>query len=189
MSGGTPVLVPGDTPGAMSSSAENPFVGMFEVSKHAVWSVSTAKHGNGVQQLLDGSPETFWQSDGAQPHVIDIQFNRLMRISELALYLDYVLDESYTPRKFSVRCGTSLQDLHEVHVLEIDEPKGWVRVPLKGDDNKDYVCCNCVEIAILENHQNGRDSHVRQVKVFASRVQHFEELYTSVEMSQWATLR
>eukprot|EP00906_Rhabdomonas_costata_P025847 RCo036913 len=110
MSGGTPVLVPGDTPGAMSSSAENPFVGMFEVSKHAVWSVSTAKHGNGVQQLLDGSPETFWQSDGAQPHVIDIQFNRLMRISELALYLDYVLDESYTPRKFSVRCGTPLSD-------------------------------------------------------------------------------
>ena len=34
-------------------------------------------------QLRDERDETFWQSDGAQPHTIDIQFQRAMRISEV----------------------------------------------------------------------------------------------------------
>jgi anaphase-promoting complex subunit 10 len=32
-----------------------------EIGKHAVWSLSTAKQGSGVQQLRDNSIDTFWQ--------------------------------------------------------------------------------------------------------------------------------
>ncbi len=35
-----------------------------EIGHHAIWSLSTAKPGNGVEQLRDGINDTFWQSDG-----------------------------------------------------------------------------------------------------------------------------
>ena len=47
-----------------------------EVGSEAVWSLSTAKPGNGVEQLRDNNSDTYWQSDGAQPHLINIQFHK-----------------------------------------------------------------------------------------------------------------
>jgi hypothetical protein len=135
-----------------------------------VWSVTTAKPGNGVENLRDGSTDTFWQcvaanaqcctqahcarvapqrtaaqpltpprrrrSDGAQPHVVNIAFQRkvelLVRLTqnterfvssmlcvsdnkpntqELSVYVDFKLDESYTPKTISVRAGNSIQDM------------------------------------------------------------------------------
>lgn len=32
-----------------------------EIGEEAIWTLSTAKTGNGVQQLRDGCTETFWQ--------------------------------------------------------------------------------------------------------------------------------
>ena len=37
-----------------------------------MWTLSSAKQGNGVVQLRDNNMETFWQSEGPIPHVIDI---------------------------------------------------------------------------------------------------------------------
>ena len=68
-----------------------------EIGDLAVWSLSSAKHGNGVQQLRDDSNSTFWQSDGQQPHLVNIQFLKKTRVGEIALYLDFKTDESYTP--------------------------------------------------------------------------------------------
>jgi anaphase-promoting complex subunit 10 len=45
-----------------------------EIGEQAVWTLSSAKQGNGVEQLRDDNVSTFWQSDGAQPHLINIQF-------------------------------------------------------------------------------------------------------------------
>ncbi len=47
-----------------------------ELGVEAVWSLSTAKPGNGVAQLRDDNIDTYWQSDGAQPHLINIQFQK-----------------------------------------------------------------------------------------------------------------
>lgn len=52
-------------------------------------------------------------------------------MQELALYLDYRLDESYTPKQISIRAGNSFTDMTEVHSQELDEPSGWTRIPLK----------------------------------------------------------
>jgi hypothetical protein len=47
-----------------------------EIGQMAVWSLSTAKPGNGVEQLRDDNIDTYWQSDGPQPHLINIQFHK-----------------------------------------------------------------------------------------------------------------
>ena len=44
-----------------------------EIGDLAVWSLSTAKPGNGVDQLRDDNTDTYWQSDGPQPHLINVQ--------------------------------------------------------------------------------------------------------------------
>lgn len=87
-----------------------------EIGNEAVWTLSTAKPGNGVDQLRDDNIDTFWQSDGPQPHLINIQFHKKMRIKEIALYTDYKLDESYTPSKISIRSGTGFHDI-QVYVV------------------------------------------------------------------------
>lgn len=53
----------------------------------AVWSLSTAKPGNGVDQLRDNNTDTYWQSDGSQPHLINIQFHKKMSIVEVSFFL------------------------------------------------------------------------------------------------------
>ena len=56
-----------------------------EIGKDAVWSLSTAKPGNGVEQLRDDNTETYWQSDGTQPHLINIQ------VSPIDICLSYFI--------------------------------------------------------------------------------------------------
>ena len=70
-----------------------------------------ASSGFGVEQLRDDSVETYWQSDGQLPHLVNIQFKRKTTVSDVQVYTDFKLDESYTPSKISVRCGTNFNDL------------------------------------------------------------------------------
>lgn len=133
----------------------------------------------------------FDRSDGPQPHSIHVQFTRLQWITDILLYMDYKLDESYTPSKISVRAGTSPHDLQEVYALDMDEPQGWLHIPLgtllvHGNDGSDAssqgwdppvikenteevsmgIQCRWIQVCILANHQNGKDTHVRQIKVY-----------------------
>ena len=55
--------------------------------------------GFGVEQLSDSSLDTYWQSDGPQPHLVNIQFRRKMSIDDICLYADFKADESYTPSR------------------------------------------------------------------------------------------
>lgn len=90
--------------------------------------------------------DTYWQSDGSQPHLINIQFHKKMTLKEVALYLDYKLDESYTPKKISIRCGSTVHDLKEIHAQSITEPNGWVTIPLSvssGDEEVRLYCYIC----------------------------------------------
>jgi len=65
------------------------------------------------------------------------------------------------------------------------------------------VCARCseckrvsaylVQVAVLNNHQNGRDTHIRQLKVFGPRLDMMQASghthVTTVEFSQFATIR
>jgi anaphase-promoting complex subunit 10 len=104
--------------------------------------LSSAKPGNGVEQLYDHSYETYWQSDGVcQPHWTQIQLSRRLPVTHVALYLDYQLDESYTPRTVRIETGlTVVQDSQTYHpttlsnsvapVMELNEPVGWCIFPI-----------------------------------------------------------
>jgi len=71
-----------------------------EVGNYAIWSLSSCKPGFGVDQLRDDITETYWQSDGQLPHLVNIQFKRKTTIRDICIYTDYKLDESYTPNRY-----------------------------------------------------------------------------------------
>uniref|UniRef100_A0A674G9U4 Anaphase-promoting complex subunit 10 n=1 Tax=Taeniopygia guttata TaxID=59729 RepID=A0A674G9U4_TAEGU len=124
-----------------------------------------AREGFGVDQLRDDNLETYWQSDGSQPHLVNIQFRRKTTVKTLCIYADYKSDESYTPSKISVRVGNNFHNLQEIRQLELVEPSGWIHVPLT-DTHKKPIRTFMIQIAVLANHQNGRDTHMRQIKVY-----------------------
>lgn len=165
-----------------------------------MWSLSTAKPGNGVDQLRDNNTDTYWQSDGTQPHLINIQFHKKMGIAEIGFYLDYKLDESYTPKKLSLKAGTTFHDLEEVHLLELEEPNGWVYIPvgdIANSGGQGVLRTHFLQIEVLAMHQNGRDTHIRQVKVFGPRQSAAHRMlrpaagggFSSIEFSQFSCIR
>ena len=196
---------------------------MRELGEEAVWSLSTAKVGFGISQLRDNSTETYWQSDGSQPHLVNIQFPKKVHATTLALYVDYRQDESYTPKKISLRAGTNYHDLAELEVFELVEPVGWIELPIRtaaaaaaaaahaaavaaaveaGDDPPELdeadlpppdVRTNFLQLAILSNHQNGRDTHIRMVRVYGPKGTHslpgHIPPFSTVAFSQFAGLR
>jgi len=164
--------------------------GLREIGKEALcWQLSSAKPGNGVEQIRDQSTDTYWQSDGvSQPHSIRVHFGRRVALSHLCLYLDYNLDESYTPKTLSIQVGMTTQDLTPAifpanTVVELTEPVGWCIIPLMappdplddfdGDDNGNasgrVIRTHLIQISIISMHQNGRDTHIRQVHLYGPR--------------------
>lgn len=132
-----------------------------------------------------------------------------MAIVKIRVYLDFDLDESYTPTKMMFYAGMGGNDLVHFATWEDDAPAGWVNVSLAGvggknkrkkrehavggsrrrtridgdlyddsldeeeeDDPDDPYAGNVlkamvVQVRICENHQNGKDTHVRGFQVFA----------------------
>lgn len=83
--------------------------------------------GFGVEQLRDNCMDTYWQSDGQLPHLVNIQFQRKTSINQIYIYTDYKLDESYTPSRISIRSGTHFNDLQEIEIVDLVEPTGNTR--------------------------------------------------------------
>lgn len=135
-----------------------------EVGSQAIWSLSSCKPGFGVERLRDNIMDTYWQSDGQLPHLVNIQFQRKTNLSQIYIYTDYKLDESYTPSRISIRSGTHFNDLQELEIVELSEPTGWVVVPIK-DGRGRPIRTFMIQIAVISNHQNGRDTHMRQIRI------------------------
>lgn len=185
-----------------------------EISSLASWTVSTYKPGCGVAALRHPSPTQYWQSDGPQPHTLTLHFFKRVAIVKLRVYLDFELDESYTPTKMVFLAGMGGNDLVEFQTWEGEAPCGWVDIPLdgvggrsssrrkkrKGGRRRSYVLDSSsdlgineseedmtdndsddpdnpyegntlkamvLQMRICENHQNGKDTHVRGFQVFA----------------------
>ncbi|XP_066362237.1 anaphase-promoting complex subunit 10-like [Miscanthus floridulus] len=166
---------------------------MREMAKTAAWSVSSCKAGNGVAALRDDNLDTYWQSDGAQPHLVNIQFQKKVQLQLVVLYVDFKLDESYTPSKISIRAGDGFHNLKEIKTVELAKPVGWVHISLSGADPREtFIHTFMLQIAVLSNHLNGRDTHVRQIKIYGPRpnpvpAQPFH--FTSREFITYSTIR
>ncbi|KAF2461905.1 anaphase-promoting complex, subunit 10-domain-containing protein [Lineolata rhizophorae] len=103
-----------------------------EISSLASWTVSSAKPGCGVAQLRSPSTNLFWQSDGPQPHLLNIHFFKVVPICAMRIYLDFDQDESYTPIKIAFAAGMGYYDLIEFAVMGFERPRGWIDVDLSG---------------------------------------------------------
>jgi anaphase-promoting complex subunit 10 len=143
-----------------------------------------------------------------------LHFFKLVAIVKMRIYLDFELDESYTPTKMKFYAGMSEGGLVEFGTWEVTETtdpdtgethcsiegvRGWIDVPLKGVGGRetrwhgnsdvldgdgeptlypalseleehvpgDVLKAMVVQVQICENHQNGKDTHVRGFQVFA----------------------
>lgn len=103
-----------------------------EISSLASWTVSTHKPGCGVAALRSPDHTQYWQSDGPQPHTLSLHFFKLVAVVKIRVYLDFSLDESYTPTKMMFLAGMGGNDLVEFATWEGEGPCGWVEVPLEG---------------------------------------------------------
>ncbi|GKY98264.1 hypothetical protein MPSEU_000784100 [Mayamaea pseudoterrestris] len=175
--------------------------GLRELGREALcWQLSSAKPGNGVEQLLDASLDTYWQSDGnAQPHWIQLHFGRRVAISHVCLYLDFQLDESYTPRKVIVEIGLTQQDfIPACAPVELMDPTGWCIIPLQSppdplddpvhaDSHRNLVKTHLIRVSVLSMHQNGRDTHVRHMHLYGPRINTNVLMGTNNQGLAWET--
>jgi anaphase-promoting complex subunit 10 len=131
----------------------------LEMSNQPHYSLSSFKPGYGTKQLLSEKTDDFWQSDGPQPHFINIQFRKRTTVISISLYIDFKQDESYAPKIVSIRGGTSFDNLHELLKKDLHEPNGWITLDLER------ASCFCMQVMVLQNHQNGKDTHIRGIRV------------------------
>ncbi|EPE06398.1 anaphase-promoting complex subunit 10 [Ophiostoma piceae UAMH 11346] len=144
-------------------------LGLKEINNLAHFSVSSHKPGNGVEELLNDDLDKFWQSDGPQPHLLTIHFLRRVEIRAIRLFVDYNQDESYTPTSVSLSAGTGHHDLLEFSTLALNRPVGWQEINLSdvgGGADGNSLCCWIVQVRVKENHQNGKDTHIRGIKLY-----------------------
>lgn len=145
-------------------------LGLKEINNLAHFSVSSHKPGNGVEELLHDDLNKYWQSDGPQPHLLTIHFLRRVEIRAIRFYVDYNQDESYTPTSVMLSAGTGHHDLLEFASLALTTPVGWQEIDLSrvgGGADGQSLCCWIVQVKVKENHQNGKDTHIRGIKLYA----------------------
>ena len=161
-----------------------PPAGLKEISALASWTVSSSKQGCGVAALRSPDTSLFWQSDGPQPHTLAVHFFKLVSIVHMRIYLDHEADESYTPTKMQFWAGMGIHDLQEFAEMTFDQPKGWIDVdfskvgPIAAENEvgqgyeidwstRPVLRAFLVQVRIIENHQNGKDTHLRGLQIFA----------------------
>ncbi|KAI4965452.1 hypothetical protein ZWY2020_054556 [Hordeum vulgare] len=59
---------------------------------------------------------TFHRLDGAQPDLVNIQFQKNVQLQLVILYLDFKLEERYTPSKIFIWTGV---DFHNIKVISL----------------------------------------------------------------------
>lgn len=142
-------------------------LGLVDIGSLASWEVSSCKSEFDYSKMRQDSPNTYWQSDGAQPHFILIKFAKSVNIKCISLFLNFAIDESYTPEHVVVLAGTGEHDLLEVVHKHFIEPIGWQNIEFDESCPDALLSCYLVKIKFLSNHQNGKDCHVRGIKILS----------------------
>lgn len=168
-------LAPEDLPPRTNPNPLAP-PGLKEISSLASWTVSSAKPDCGISALRSTRLDHFWQSDDPQPHCVSIHFFKLVQIVHIRVLLDFESDESYTPTKLQFWAGMGAHDMHEFSELALAQPQGWIDVDFskvgpmgQGQDweSGPVLRAFLVQVRIIENHQNGKDTRLRGIQLFA----------------------
>ncbi|KAJ2819938.1 Anaphase-promoting complex subunit 10 [Coemansia furcata] len=162
-----------------------------DISRIPFWTVSSSKQGLGVSNLADNNTDTYWQSDGQQPHTVTVKFRSRHQIHAISFYADIEKDESYTPCKVRILTGTTPYDLQLIKDLGLEtEPRGWIDLPLD-----ESVMAHLVKIEFPLNYENGRDVRIRGLRLWGPPPNHHmfkSEMilpYTTPEFLMYESLR
>lgn len=117
--------------------------------------LSSSKRGYGLRELMSDSLGEFWNSDDTLPHSISVSFFKKTYVYSINIQLLYTLDESYTPEKVAVYYNDKSR------IYNLKEPEGENALIVDS-----FVFD--VHIVILSNHSDGKDSHIRRLKVMSS---------------------
>ncbi|CRG97744.1 hypothetical protein PGAL8A_00532200 [Plasmodium gallinaceum] len=158
----------------------------IEVGCLGFWKSSSSKNKFDLTNLKDNNVNTYWQSSSLAPHTITIHFIKLTKISKIYLLFNYLLDESYTPYEISIKIGNDENHLEflystfcDIHKYSLNNPF-WFIIDVKNITplsylynyntnffkNNDFIYCRCLQIIILSSQHNGKDTRIRQIKIF-----------------------
>ncbi|GAW83557.1 hypothetical protein, conserved [Plasmodium gonderi] len=158
----------------------------IDVGCLGIWKLSSSRNKSDMKKLKDENMNTYWQSSSLGPHTITIQFFKLTKITKIYLLFNYSLDESYTPYEILTKVGNDENHLDilcsnfcDVNKYTFNEPF-WFIIDLekfqfhsyfynynvKNFKHTNFVHCRCLQICIMSNQHYGRDTRIRQVKIF-----------------------
>lgn len=133
--------------------------------------LSSSKRGYGLNELLSENNDDFWSTDDTLPHAITISFQRKTYVHSLNLLLSYSHDESYTPENIVVHFSNkSIKQTFK-------EPEGEKSIMIKS-----FVFD--IHLVILSNHSDGKDSHIRGLKVMSSPTEIIKHTISRVDLKQ-----
>ncbi|EON96755.1 putative anaphase-promoting complex subunit 10 protein [Phaeoacremonium minimum UCRPA7] len=93
----------------------------------------------------------------------------MVEIRALRFFVDYNQDESYTPTHILWFAGTGEHNLIQFAESTLTNPSGWQDVQVEGSgggSDGNSLCAFVVQMQVKENHQNGKDTHIRGIKVY-----------------------
>lgn len=120
--------------------------------------LSSYKNGSGLAELLSSNPLEFWHTDDNLPHFISIQFARRTFVEEVQLSMSFSRDDSYTPEVIELWSGLVRDGVALERKYEFLHPEGYTHLPLGKHVFYIYI-------VIRTNHQEGRDSRVRNLRI------------------------
>lgn len=150
----------------------------IDITRLGRYRVSSQKGEFGLQNILDNARGTFWQSDGLLPHFVDIEFAKTVKVSQIALFTDRNIDESYTPLYIEVSAGYGRFALTKVDAFELDGREGWQYLNWESRSNSScrtqcgdvpYLACTYLRVAVKRNFENGKDTRLKGLRVLAPR--------------------
>ncbi|XBW35604.1 hypothetical protein QEN19_001178 [Hanseniaspora menglaensis] len=158
-----------------------------DITLSGKWAASTEKEENPINNILDSSIYTFWQSDGFLPHSIQVKFEKITQLNNILMFFSNKIDQSYSPYFIKIYGGTHEYDMVLLKSILIKNVEGWVNLFFYSDftENKifdsgssngynsvegGYVYNPPVDVKILKfnifaNQQKGKDSHLRLIRL------------------------
>ena len=127
--------------------------GYRDITQEAVWSVSSSQNGFGIENLFDGSKETFWQTDALLPHQIIGVFSRQTYISRLEFLVNQI-DDNYVPLECEISIGSGPSCMQSLGIFVFNSSIGWNIFYIE----KETVA---ILITIQKNKNDGRNSRIR----------------------------
>jgi anaphase-promoting complex subunit 10 len=123
--------------------------------------LSSFKRGHSLKELLSKDMSEYWATDDILPHAIQISFDRLQYVHSIQLFLSFAQDDSYTPERIEIRTGLTREAIRPVSSVTLVEPEGLFTLNIARK-------CFYIQLIINSNHQEGKDSHIRHMKVMES---------------------